>query len=124
MRAWWMRKAAAFVAMAVVLVLAFGGVVMLLWNAVVPDVFGAPPLTYWQATGLLLLTQVLFRGMGRWRAYHHPAARDRWKHKLEEKLAAMSPEERDQFRAEWKKRCGWEPGSGHSEEGAASKDPR
>lgn len=105
MKTWWIRKAAAFVALAIVITLALGGIVLLLWNAVVPDVFGAPALTYWQAVGLLLLTQILFRGIGRWRAYHHPAARDRWKHKLEEKLAAMTPEEREKFKAEWKRRC-------------------
>jgi hypothetical protein len=66
--------------------------------------------------GLLLLTQILFRGVGRWRAYHHPAARDRWKHKLEEKLAAMAPEEREQFKAEWERRCGCSKEQGESKQ--------
>ena len=110
MKFWWIKKAAAFIALAAVVILALGGIVLLLWNAIVPDVFGAPTLTYWQAVGMLLLTQILFRGIGQWRAYHHPGTRDRWKHKLEEKLAAMKPEEREQFRSEWKRRCGWEPG--------------
>lgn len=109
MRSWWIKKAAAFIALAAVVTLVLGGIVLLLWNAVVPEVFGAPTLTYWQAVALLLLTQILFRGIGRWHASHHPGVRDRWKHKLEEKLAAMTPEEREQFRSEWKRRCGWDP---------------
>lgn len=109
MRSWWIKKAAAFIALAAVVTLVLGGIVLLLWNAVVPEVFGAPTLTYWQAVALLLLTQILFRGIGRWHASHLPGVRDRWKHKLEEKLAAMTPEEREQFRSEWKRRCGWDP---------------
>lgn len=109
MKAWWIKKVAAFLVLAAVVILVLGVVVMALWNAVVPEIFGAPVITYWQAVGLLLLTQILFRGIGRWRGYYHPGSRDRWKHKLEEKLAAMTPEEREQFRAEWKRRCGWEP---------------
>lgn len=109
MRSWWIKKAAAMIAVTVVTVLIFGGVVMLLWNAIVPDVFGASSLTYWQAVGLLLLAQILCRGVGRWRTYHDPSARDRWKHKLEAKLAAMAPEERERFKAEWERRCGCAP---------------
>ncbi|MCU0453366.1 MAG: hypothetical protein MUE68_06880 [Bacteroidetes bacterium] len=114
MKAWWLKKAAAVVAMTVVTILALGGVVMVLWNAVVPDVSGAPPLTYWQGVALLLLTQILLRGVGRWRAYQHPSSRDQWKHKFEEKLASMAPEERERFKAEWDRRCGC--GSEHKAE--------
>lgn len=120
MKTWWIKKAAAGVTLTVVTILVVGGVVMLLWNAIVPDVFGAASLEYWQAVGLFVLTQILFRGVGRWHAVHHHGARDRWKHKLEEKLASMSPEERDAFRAEWKRRCGWEPGEGHAPKDAGT----
>lgn len=106
MKSWWIKKAAAMIAVTVVTILAFGVVVMVLWNAIVPEVFGASSLSYWQAVGLLLLAQILCRGVGRWRSYHDPAARDRWKHKFEEKLAAMAPEERERFKAEWERRCG------------------
>lgn len=33
--------------------------VMLLWNAVVPDVFAVPAINFWQAVGLTLLTKLL-----------------------------------------------------------------
>jgi len=41
-----------------------GWVVMLLWNWLMPDIFGLKPLTYWQAWGLLVLSHILFKGFG------------------------------------------------------------
>ena len=40
--------------------LLFGFVVMLLWNAILPQVVNAAPLSYWQAVGLLVLSRILF----------------------------------------------------------------
>ncbi|MCL1943769.1 MAG: hypothetical protein FWF54_09525 [Candidatus Azobacteroides sp.] len=42
----------------------FGAAVMLLWNALVPDIFGLPTVNFWQATGLLVLIRILFGGIG------------------------------------------------------------
>ncbi len=41
-----------------------GWVVMLLWNWLMPDIFGLKQLNYWQAWGLLLLSTILFKGLG------------------------------------------------------------
>lgn len=38
----------------------FAWVIMLLWNAVIPTVFGLPEITYWQSFGLKILTGLLF----------------------------------------------------------------
>ncbi len=38
---------------------------MLLWDWVMPDIFGLGPITFFQALGLNLLTGVLFRSRGR-----------------------------------------------------------
>ncbi len=38
-------------------------VVVWLWNGIIPWVIGFPPVTYWQAAGLLLLTRILFGGV-------------------------------------------------------------
>ncbi len=48
-----------------VVALAFllGWVVMLLWNWLIPDIFGLNAITYWQAWGLFLLTSILFKSM-------------------------------------------------------------
>jgi hypothetical protein len=42
----------------------FGWVVMLLWNWLMPEIFGLKRITYWQGWGLLLLSTILFKGMG------------------------------------------------------------
>jgi hypothetical protein len=41
----------------------FGWVVMLLWNWLMPDIFGLKQIGYWQAWGLLILCTILFKGM-------------------------------------------------------------
>ena len=41
----------------------FGAAVMLLWNALLPELFGLPVLNYWQAAGLLLLARILAGGL-------------------------------------------------------------
>lgn len=108
MKRWWMLKALKFVAFAIVGLFLLSLIVMLLWNAVVPDVFHGPVLGYWQAAGLLLLSHLLLRGWSPWR-HGNGWRRDRWRKRFEEKLASMTPEEREKFRAEWHHRCGPRP---------------
>jgi hypothetical protein len=104
MKGRWALKAARMLGFLVVGSLAIGLVVMLLWNALIPELFNGPVLTFWQSVGLLILSHVLLRGWGhRGHGWHH----DRWRHRFEEKLAAMTPEERDKFKGEWRRRCGW-----------------
>jgi hypothetical protein len=108
MKRWWMVRVAKFFVIGIVAVLVFGSAVMLLWNWLVPDLFRGPAITFWQSIGLLVLSHILLRGGGHWR--HARGWRsDRWKHRFEEKLAAMTPEEREAFKSEWRRRCGWEP---------------
>ena len=82
-----------------------GSIVMLLWNAVVPELFGLTAITFWQAVGLLLLSHILLRGWGPWHR-RWGWRNERWRHRMEERLAAMTPEEREKFKAEWQHRCG------------------
>ncbi|TRX61368.1 hypothetical protein FNH22_04745 [Fulvivirga sp. M361] len=42
----------------------FGFVIMWLWNALMPDIFGLVEIDYWQAVGLLILFKILFSGFG------------------------------------------------------------
>jgi hypothetical protein len=42
----------------------FSAVVMLLWNALLPDIFGLTTINFWQAAGLLLFCRILFGGIG------------------------------------------------------------
>jgi len=85
---------------------AFGFIVMALWNALIPELFHGPVLTFWKAVGLLLLSHILLRGWSPWRhvsGWKH----DRWKNRLEAKMASMTPEEREKFKQDWKGYCGW-----------------
>lgn len=38
---------------------------MLLWNALLPAIFGIVTITYWQALGLVILGRLLFGGFGK-----------------------------------------------------------
>jgi hypothetical protein len=46
------------------LVFLFGWVLMLLWNWLMPEIFGLKTVSYWQAWGLLLLSCILFGRIG------------------------------------------------------------
>ena len=108
MKPWWMMKVVKMIVFLLVGTVVFGGIVMLLWNALVPDLFHGPEITFWQSVGLLVLSHILFRGWGRWR-YSNGWRHERWRRKFEEKLAAMAPEEREKFKEEWEHRCGHRP---------------
>jgi hypothetical protein len=52
------------VVMAVVFAFVFGILVKLLWNWLMPLIFGLPQITYWQAFGILVLAKLLFGSFG------------------------------------------------------------
>jgi hypothetical protein len=66
------------------------GMVMFLWNLVVPGLFiGSHSIDYWHALGLLVLCRILFGGFVGHRGWHRHQHWDTWK--------AMTPEEREKF---------------------------
>ncbi|MGB5237283.1 MAG: hypothetical protein WBM43_08665 [Flavobacteriaceae bacterium] len=46
------------------LALLFGYIVMLLWNWLLPAIFGLGTITFWQAVGIIILAKLLFGGFG------------------------------------------------------------
>lgn len=44
-----------------VLIILFGFPLMLLWNWLMPTVFGLPTITFWQAVGFNLMGNILFK---------------------------------------------------------------
>lgn len=42
----------------------FGFVLMLLWNSLMPELFGLKTITYWQGIGLFILARILLGGFG------------------------------------------------------------
>jgi len=61
------------VVFASVFALVFGWLVMLLWNWLMPNLFGLKAITYWQAFGLLILAKLIFSGFGHGPKNHHRA---------------------------------------------------
>jgi len=89
-----------FVALASVVVAALGALVMALWNALLPALFGLPVIGFWQALGLLLLSKLLLGGLR-----GGPGARAHWRARMAERWAQMSDEERAAFRDGMRRRC-------------------
>ena len=87
-------KIAKILLMVLVAVTVFGFVVMELWNALMPQIFGLHALTFWQALGLLLLAKLLFGGFHR----HSGGGPGRWRHRMKERWEQITAEERDRFR--------------------------
>jgi hypothetical protein len=85
-----------------------GLVVEHLWNWLMPTIFGLKTIGYWQAVGLLLLSKILLGGFHK----HGGRGGRHWRGKMQERWAAMSPEERERFRAGMKGRCGGFGGRG------------
>jgi hypothetical protein len=54
--------------------LSFGFFVMLLWNSLLPDIWGWKEITYWQGAGLVILTRLLFGSHGYHKAANQPQA--------------------------------------------------
>ena len=52
------------IAIVLAFILIFGIFVQLLWNRLMPDIFGLRTITYLQGVGLLLLSRLLFGRMG------------------------------------------------------------
>ncbi|HEY9116190.1 MAG TPA: hypothetical protein VIN11_00105 [Roseivirga sp.] len=69
----------------------FGSAIMLLWNWLMPEIFGLTTINFWQALGLFILSRILFSGMGGKGRNSHGGrkGREQWKN--------MTPEERKEW---------------------------
>ena len=77
-----------------------GFVTMVLWNFLIPSLFGLKSITYFQALGLFLLSRILFGSFG-FGNKKPPFANAKFK----ENMINMTDEERQKFKEEWKNRC-------------------
>jgi hypothetical protein len=57
-------KIIGMVLLGIAAVIAFGFVVQLLWNWLMPRLFGVPVITYWEGLGILALSSILFGRLG------------------------------------------------------------
>jgi hypothetical protein len=103
----WVLKGLAFAGFAIIALAVLSWVVMLLWNALLPGLFGAPPLRYLQAAGLLVLSRVLVGGL---RGHH-----GHWRHRWRERWESLTPQERERLREKYARHCHWHGGEPASE---------
>ena len=104
MKKFWFKKIVMILVCVTVAVLVFGFIVMSLWNNVlVLAVPAIKTISFTHALGILVLSKILFggfHGRGGWRG--GPA----WREKMKQRWDKMTPDERENFKAEWKNRCG------------------
>ena len=81
-----------------------GQIVRLLWNWLLPPLFGWREVTFWQALGLLALCRILFGGFG-----HGGPSRSGMRRRMAERWENMTPEERERIRQGMRGRCGFGP---------------
>jgi len=66
----------------------FMWLVMLLWNALIPELFNGPELSYWQTAGIFILSKILLSGFGggRSKSSHSKSKhKSKWMSKYNEK---------------------------------------
>ena len=82
----------------------FTFVVMWLWNWLIPEIFNGPVLGYWQTLGLLVLSKILFSGVGHGSrsshrskydcgdSYHDHMPKSRWRQRYEARMKEKEAE--------------------------------
>lgn len=97
------KKVFFVVAAVIVFTTVVGTVVMLLWNAIIPNILNTRPIKFWEAIGLLALVRLLTGGFMRG---HFRKKMGRKKKAWKEKWMNMTDEEKAEFKSRWKERCG------------------
>ncbi len=99
------RNGLKMVLFGLILLSAVSGVVMLLWNLLLPGLFGLATINFWQAAGLFILARILLgsfgfggrrammMGMGGHMDHHHHGMGN----PMHEKWMKMTPEQRREF---------------------------
>ena len=103
-KGWWILKIVKGIVFFSLFLFVASWVIMHLWNFFVPSVMHFGVINYTQALALLVLSRLLFGGFGRhghhgWKKHGHHG---HWKDRFEAKMANMSPEEREKFKAQWR----------------------
>jgi hypothetical protein len=95
----WVRKVPFIVLVIGLIIVIKSAIVLLLWNALIPNLFHGPLLTYPQALGLTVLAKLLF-GFARF----GPFAGRHWGPPWKARWAGLPAEEREKLREEIRKR--------------------
>jgi len=93
----WKRKIPFIILAVAAGVFIFSGIVMLLWNGILPSVFHVGAISLWQAMGILLLAKILFsgfRGKRHFGGWH-------WRKHMYMKWQNMTDEEREKMKGQF-----------------------
>jgi hypothetical protein len=74
------------------LVIGLGNLVAWLWRVTLGDIFGLKPISFWQAWGLMLLSQILFKANMQPTTRTGPMYRRRFEHAAGPAAGAVGPE--------------------------------
>jgi hypothetical protein len=66
---------------------------MTLWNALIPELFHGPVLSFWQTAGLFILSKILLTGVAPGRSHGH--GRKEWRSRYDEKYKHRCMEEKN-----------------------------
>lgn len=81
---------------------AISAIVMLLWNALLPEIIGVKSVSLWQAMGILVLSKILFGGFrGGFGNLRHK--------RMMQHMEQLSPEEREKLKERMRERFGRNP---------------
>ena len=103
MKKFWIERVIGFTMLALAATALLSFVVMNLWNCVLVAVLGVKIISFWQALGILVLSKILFGGFKKGGCGHH--RHGEWREKMRAKCEQMSPEEREQFKEQWRNKC-------------------
>lgn len=106
MKSFWIAKIIKGIFFAIFATFLLGYVVMGLWNWLMPVLFSLPLITWWQAIGLFLLSKIFFGFGFRGGWGNHHGRYQQWRQKMQDRWSTMSPEEKEQWKKQWKSRCG------------------
>jgi Ca2+/H+ antiporter, TMEM165/GDT1 family len=94
-------------------------IVMSLWNNILVPVLHVTLITFWQALGLFALAKILFGGFPGRRGWG-PGRHGRRMDSMRNKWMNMTPEERANFKKEWRGGCHRGPGQAVAETATAA----
>ena len=112
MKKFWILKGIKMGLLFILAIIAFGFVVMYLWNWLIPALFNGPMVNFYQALGILVLSKILFGGFkkgGSCCNCNNGGYKGGWKghlrDKIESKMSSMTPEEKEKFKKRFGNRC-------------------
>ena len=89
--------------LACIMAFLFGYLIQILWNWLMPDIFGLGTITYWQGFGLFLIAKFLFGGF-RGHDHYNYKRRDHVEWLRHKSIRRWSPEKLKKFFKYWGER--------------------